>query len=84
MDNFNSKEGCIKFVRSSTPILIKAKHKDKVKLYYHKCSRCGCKTVTPLKGAIDYICVNGAPHRGSGICGGLFNIEITEEEFNSK
>ena len=50
---------------------------------YFKCSKCSCKTSTDNNKTPDYICTNGAVHRTSGICGGAFDIEITEGEFKT-
>ena len=50
---------------------------------YFKCGKCGCKTKIHTGKKPDFVCINSAPHRTSGICGGSFEIEITKDEFRS-
>ncbi len=47
-------------------------------LRYWKCWKCGCITVN--ENQPEYVCVNSAPHRTSGICGGEFTEDVTEAE----
>ncbi len=57
--------------------------KGDVTCRYFQCWKCGCKTKTDGK-APDYMCTNSFPVRISGICGGSFTNEITEEQYNCR
>ena len=56
---------------------------------YYICSKCGDtirKVPNPTKVDLTNmnLCVNPLLERTSGICGGSFTVEITEEEYNTK
>ena len=48
---------------------------------YFKCSRCGSKVMF-FDGRQNMVCTSPFLQRTSGICGGNFDTEITEEEYN--
>jgi|688.fasta_scaffold2065801_2 hypothetical protein len=54
---------------------------------YFKCSKCGesiRKILHPSLSDLDNmpVCIFPMVERTSGICGGSFSVEITEEEYN--
>lgn len=52
---------------------------------YFRCDKCG-KTITKIEkeSEIKIICTSNINYRISGICGGGFSIEMTEEEYNTQ
>jgi hypothetical protein len=55
---------------------------------YFRCSKCGESIrKVPLPSKVDLenmaICFKPMIERTSGICGGTFTVEITEEEYNA-
>lgn len=52
---------------------------------YYRCDKCGqyiTKVETPNQ--MGGMCTGDASYRISGICGGSFSIEMTEEEYNAQ
>jgi hypothetical protein len=62
------------------------KHKT-IKKRYWKCYKCGSVGYTEgklLDNDPKTMCLAPMPVRTSGICGGSFSIEISEQEYNEK
>ena len=50
---------------------------------YFKCSKCGQAMIKLENGETNnHMCISPVSYRTSGICGGAFDNEITEEEYN--
>jgi len=54
-----------------------------VSVRYFKCSKCGHKIQTTNNDS-GFLCTQPTPVRTSGICGGSYNVEISEEEYLKK
>ena len=52
-----------------------------MKEVFWKCWKCG--SVTKSTNSFHSMCVTPITYRTSGICGGSFSVEITEEEYNN-
>lgn len=76
--SLHDRDLCVEYVAQA---LHKQFSKSGENLHYYKCNKCGCKTVINGNSPANYVCVNSCSHRASGICGGSFSIEITEQEF---
>jgi len=48
---------------------------------YFKCFKCGALTYTEDGGIPEICCTASMAVRTSGICGGAFSIEISEDEY---
>ncbi|MFW5847478.1 MAG: hypothetical protein ACOCVF_00975 [bacterium] len=57
----------------------------KADVRYFKCFKCGSKIMTTNNENGDrFVCIEPVPFRTSGICGGIYSIEITEKEYNDE
>jgi len=52
---------------------------------YFRCNKCG-QYITKVErpSQRDGMCTGDASYRTSGICGGSFTVEMTEEEYNAQ
>lgn len=52
---------------------------------YFRCNKCG-QTITKAEypSQVSGMCMANASYRVSGICGGSFTVEMTEEEYNAQ
>lgn len=53
---------------------------------YYRCSKCG-QYIAKVRNAVELshsMCTGSVSYRTSGICGGSFSIEMTEEEYNAQ
>jgi len=50
---------------------------------YFKCNKCSAIAKTAFDKA-DIVCTTHQPARTSGICGGSFDTEVTEQEYNKE
>lgn len=52
---------------------------------YFRCNKCG-QSITKVENEkqMNSMCTSGTSYRVSGICGGGFSNEMTEEEYNAQ
>ncbi len=51
---------------------------------YFRCNKCGSISVVENSRQMNNMCTSYAGYRTSGICGGSFSIEMTEEEYKAQ